>query len=510
MIEPLPLTVDVEVTGTTLQYVYAFLVLYILLMAYLAYLGYRANRDQRDMKTFTLAKGYLGPVALGAAFAATWSSAVVFMGLPGIAYSSGLSAFWHSFPLWFLGVLVMILIAKTFRKMGATQGSLSVPEWIADRYDNYWLSIAFALLIVVNTIYVAAQFVGLAILFDTIIGMTYELGVSIALVVTIVYVAVGGTYTDVLSDFIQAILMALLGLAIIIVTFVVIGPFEIASQLAADSQNLVTPLNPEFPLFDTPVAVFGVLFFAIIFGFQPQVANKYLSLRSQKDIKLFIGSALVVHTMVYAMIWNGPLAYVLFEDIPAPDYATPAVLVEVFPAILVAFFGVAIISAAISTTDGLIVSIATSIGNDAYRKYHEENSEGPVSTKVERRSVWIARATIVAVGLVAAYIALAGVEFLLEIAILAVFAFNSAATPVIVGGMFWSRSSVRGAFGAVVVGPTIMALWEANIIFADVLSVYVAGTYATLIAATVFIVVSFLDPNSVPAPSTPESQLADD
>jgi Na+/proline symporter len=487
-----------ETGSGTRQLVYVLLAGYVLLMVYLAYLGWKVNKEGDDMLTFTLARGYLGPIMLGAAFAATWSSAVIFMGVPGFGTSAGMSVFWHSWPFWFTGVVVMILIAAVFRKMGTEMGSLSLPEWIADRYDNYGLSILFAFILLANTAYVAGQFAGLAILFDTIVGLDYTTGVLIALVGVIAYVAIGGTYTDVLSDYIQAIFMSIVGLSIISVVLFVYGPFEIAAQLNSMDPMLSAPTS-DFPIFSGPAQVFGVFFFAFALGFQPQLMNKYLSLRSQRDIKLFILSAAVVHTLVYFIVWNGPLALILFDELPGADYATPAVVIEVFPPILVALFGVAIISAAISTTDGLVVSIGTAIGNDAYRKYHEENTTGELSDRIERRSVWIARGTIIVVGLVAAWMALQQPAFLAILAITGIFAFISASTPVVIGGMVWDGSTALGAYAAGIVGPIAMILWQYDIFFTGIASLYLMGTVATILAGIAFTVVSAVDPTPPPA-----------
>lgn len=56
--------------GTT-ELVWGMLAVFGLVMVYLAYRGYQISQAEDDMEGFTLAKGYLGPVSLGVAFAAT-------------------------------------------------------------------------------------------------------------------------------------------------------------------------------------------------------------------------------------------------------------------------------------------------------------------------------------------------------------------------------------------------------------------------------------------------------
>lgn len=484
----------VGASPATTRLVWAMLVVFGVVMVYLAYRGYRVSQTEDDMEGFTLAKGYLGPVSLGVAFAATWSSAVVFLGLPGFSYASGVSALtWHTFMFWAPGIISIIVVAKKFRAFGEEAGSLSLPEWIGDRYDSDAVTVLFAFVLLFNIMYVAAQFTGLALLFDALINIQFEVGAVIALAVVVGYVAFGGTYTDVVTDFIQGVLMMIIGLVIFVMVFVFFGgPFQLIGEMQTASANFGSVFNTDFPIFGSPVDVLAIPILGLILAFQPQLSNKFLSLRNERDVKLFIISAMAAQFCFYLMLWAGPMAYVLNPELSTPDLAVPLVLIELLPAVLVAFFGVALISATLSTADGVIVSIGTAIGNDAYRNIvAERNEDGSVPEKVERRSVYITRATIGLVGIAALVVTLQKPALLTVMANIGVFGFIAGSAAPVIFGLFWKDGTATGALAAGIAGPATMGGWALEL-WLQSLTVYTAGALSFFIGTGAFIVVSLL------------------
>jgi len=501
----------VSASAGTTRLVWGMLAVFAVVMVYLAYQGYKVSEAEDDMEGFTLAKGYLGPVSLGVAFAATWSSAVVFLGLPGFSYASGVSALaWHTFMFWAPGIVSIIIVAKRFRAFGEDAGSLSLPEWIGDRYDSDAVTVLFAFVLLFNVMYVAAQFTGLALLFDALINIQFEVGAVIALAVVVGYVAVGGTYTDVVTDFIQGLLMMIIGVVIFGMVFVFFGgPFQLIGEMQAASANFGSVFNPDFPIFGSPVDVLAIPILGLILAFQPQLSNKFLSLRNERDVKLFILSAMAAQFCFYLMLWAGPMAYLLNPELSTPDLAVPLVLVELLPAVLVAFFGVALISATLSTADGVIVSIGTAIGNDAYRNIiAERNDDGTVPEKVERRSVYITRGTIGLVGIAALVVTLQKPALLTIMANIGVFGFIAGSAAPVIFGLFWDEGTAAGALAAGIAGPATMGGWALEL-WLQSLTVYTAGALSFFVGTAAFVVVSLLTEAPDPDAKQMDSQVED-
>lgn len=472
------------------------LVLYVVIMFYLGYRGYKVAGD--NMEGYTLARGYLSPIAVGVAYAATLASTIVFIGIPGWGYVAGLSVLWHTFLFWGAAVVAMLVVAKMFRRIGTAQGSLSLPEWIGDRYGSDYLKVIFGLLVIANILYVGAQFAGLAIIFEYVIGIPFEMGILGALILVTAYTFLGGTYTDVMTDYLQGIIMAILGITVLLSIFWVFGGFgEMVSELQTQSPQLVAPTNPNFPLFAGVVQIIAVMLFGFIIGFQPQLANKYLSLDDERDIKLFVASGAVSLFLFYFMILAGPAARAVNPELGTPDAATMVYLIEAFPTLVVAIFGAALLSAGISTTDGLIVSIGTALGNDIYRSVlaDTENASEKQLEAIEKRSVLITRIVVIAVGIVAAAMVLSDPpQFIATFASIGIFIFVSAAFPPTILGLFWRGGTAGGVIASAIVGPTLFILWTLGILTVGIASIYVAGVLATLLSGVAMVAVSQITP----------------
>ena len=71
-----------------------FLILYIGLMLSFGFVGMSRVKDSDD---FATARGSYGPLFLAFAMTATTASGATFLGLPGLAYQSGLPVLWYAF-----------------------------------------------------------------------------------------------------------------------------------------------------------------------------------------------------------------------------------------------------------------------------------------------------------------------------------------------------------------------------------------------------------------------------
>jgi Na+/proline symporter len=481
---------------------WVFLAVYAAIIAFIAYKGYQVSKSDGDMLTYTLARGYLGPVTLGLAWAATFASAVTFLGNPGLVYSGGLSAIpVMTIGWWGSAMLGVIIVARKFRKMGRDAGSLSVPEWIGDRYNSQYVTMFFALLVLLNVFYIAAQFTGITLLFNELLGLSYEVGVLGSLAAVVLYIMVGGTYSDVMTDFVQSLVMIVIGFAVFAVIFTEFGGLlKLADTLAAESPVRGQLFNDGF-LFGSPWAYVGTMFAAFLTGVLPQLGNKFLSLRSERDVKLFIYSATFGLFAFNLVLFAGPMAFLQNPDLAAADRAILVVITDFFPPAITALFGVALLSATISTTDGLLVSCGTAIGNDFYRNLATDDDSDNVPQSIERRSVLITRVMVAAVGISAAGIALTQPQYLSLLAAVGIFGFLVGAAPPIFLGLFWNGATAPAAIASGIVGPVIF-LGRLQGWWLDWIMIYPAASVSAILSGLVFVVVSLV----TSAPSKPAAQ----
>lgn len=94
------------------------------------------------------------------------------------------------------------------------------------------------------------------------------------------------------------------------------------------------------------------------FTAQPHLGNKFFAIKGTQYIKKFMLVASVAGMALPLMFLGGVLGAARGIRIDNPDPIIPVLFVETMPAVVTAFLGVAILSAIISTVDGLIIPVS--------------------------------------------------------------------------------------------------------------------------------------------------------
>jgi cation/acetate symporter len=170
---------------------------------------------------------------------------------------------------------------------------------------------------------------------------------------------------------------------------------------------------------------------------------------------------------------------------------------------LLALVSAAAFAAVFSTVAGLLIAAATSWGHDIYEQFI--NPGAP-----EARRIWFARISVTVTATVAAAIGLAvpTLDFsnVPSVALMVTWAFavaGSAFTPVFLLGVWWKRTTARGALGGIIVGAGISLGFIALELLAQLAQwpSFPFSSFPSIIAApaaaATTVVVSRLDPHPV-------------
>ncbi len=374
-----------------------FLAFYIAIMVVCGFIGMRRVRGSDD---FATARGAYGPWFLAFALVATTASGGTFLGLPGIAYKDGLAGLWYAFIYPFGVYAGIILCARVVSRAGKTFGNRSIPEYLGDRYQSDFLRVAAAIYSLLLLFYLAAQLLSGAVMFERILGLEFTAALIVTSGVLLLYIALGGAHADILTDGIQGALMLL-------IAFLVIGLFltgygvdgglaGVVARIGELDPNTVTLLNPNSLLVGSWWAVFCIWFAHVPLGMLPHIGNKLWALRDEKDRGLFLGVTFVFGVLMPGLALGGVLARAvlgdgLFADGQNPNYAIPALLVELLPTQLAAFLGAGMLAAVMSTADGLAVSASQIFANDIYRRTLAPRNPALREEDVDRVALRISR-----------------------------------------------------------------------------------------------------------------------
>jgi sodium/proline symporter len=193
--------------------------------------------------------------------------------------------------------------------------------------------------------YLAGQLVSGVVMFEIMLGLDSAWALGITTLVLLIYVVLGGAHADILTDGVQGFMMLLLALLVIVLTasgWGVEGGFSgVLENLAAQDSDLVSPTNPNTPLFHSWWSVFVIAFAHMPLGLLPHLGNKLWALDSGSSRLQFVKLAAVFGLTLGLLGVGGLLARVYFGDAlyasgANPNQALPLLFIELFPTWLAA------------------------------------------------------------------------------------------------------------------------------------------------------------------------------
>ena len=444
-------------------------------MSLMVGIGIYAQRQIKHADDFATARGAYGPVFLALAFAASTASGATFLGSPAMSYEWGLSTLWMHF-LYPVGVYVGILISmRLVATSGNRFGNRSIPEYLGDRYQSDTMRLMVSLISLVLFFYLAGQLVSGVVMFEIMLGLDSMWALGITTFILLIYVVLGGAHADILTDGVQGFMMLLLAVLVIILTALgwgVEGGFSgVVENLAKQDQDLVTPTNPNTPLFHSWWSIFVIAFAHMPLGLVPHLGNKLWALDTGSSRLQFVKLAAIFGLTLGLLGVGGLLARVYFGDAlydagANPNQALPLLFIELFPTWLAALIGVGVLSAVMSTADGLVVSSSQIIANDLYRrtlapKLHPDMPQ----EQLDRRVLLISRWATVAVLLICMLMAWSLMDVNVSLVVwIGVGGMMAAFAGPLVLGALWSGVTLKGAYAGLLGGFGVFIVLHSQIL----------------------------------------------
>lgn len=447
-----------EETSWLLPFIVVMLIGYFI---WTTWLGRKGSVHSGSMKGFALARGKVRPSIVGLSFGASYASANLFLGVPGWAYTYGLSTLWYTIGCFGITWLGLLLFTKTFWRYGQKNGgSLTLPQWLGNRYNSKTLQVLVALLVLFNIYYIVGQNVGLATMFETVIGIPYLWGIAIGVGITIVYVSLGGAFAQIVSDGIQGTAMAVVSILLFVSLLWTIGGGwnvfgTLQTELRAIDPALVAPLSAGGPFY-SGFAILSIQWLLFSFVLLPHLMNKVLTVEKEEDLRTFtLTAGISLFVLSVFSVFAGLAARVILPGLSSADSAIPAYIMEAFPVFLIALMVMGLISAILSTTDSLYLGITNSIGNDLYKVLavpllykNKKMTEQELDGKVLKAS----KVSLIFIGLVSLYMSFRRPDSLALLTSFGTSAIISGIVAPISLGYFWKHANKSGAIASVVSG----------------------------------------------------------
>jgi len=353
-----------------------------LVIAYAAVILWLVTRGALKIKSMTdyaVGSVVFSPVAVGLSLAASMTSAATFVINPGFIANYGLSgllAYGLFFPLASIGSL--LILTKSFRKQGQQQKALTLAQWIGKRYKSksYGLFMAFLSLLLVTFIVLIVVAITKVLAKAMQVEELYVLAGTIVFVFG--YMMFGGANSLVYTNMIQASIMILVALVLLFSGFHFFsdGLDGFLLRLSEIDPMLVRATNPESLLFRDFFEIgFAQFIVGVAVVVQPHIITKSLLLKHESDVNRYLVVAGLVQALFFSVVVTGLFARLTFPDLTfegkalTNDGIIPAYVVAVFSGGFVAtLVGLVVVlgllSAGLSTLEGLIQSVSSSITTD--------------------------------------------------------------------------------------------------------------------------------------------------
>lgn len=438
-------------------------------------IGFHFAKKNESSSDFYLGGRTLGPFVTAMSAEASDMSSYLLMGLPGLAYLSGVADVgWTVIGLAAGTYLNWLFTAKRLRRYTHITESFTIPQFFSRRFRDKKniLSLIAAIVIIIFFIpYTASGFAACGKLFSSLFGMNYMAAMIISAIVIVGYTAAGGFLAASTTDFIQSIIMTVAILFVLIFSTISAGGIDTVLENAKS-------LPGYFSFTKTYVETTGesasYSFLQIIttvswglgyFG-MPHILLRFMAINDEKNLKLSrrVASIWVVIAMAVAVaigiVGRGLSNTGLIEQLSGNNTETIIVRVAdllskygAVPALMAGLILSGILASTMSTADSQLLAASSSVSENILKEaFHLKISE--------KKSMLAARLTVVIIAVLGVFIARNPDSSIFGIVSFAWAGFGAGFGPVVICSLFWKRTTLPGAIAGMAAGSIMVFVWK--------------------------------------------------
>lgn len=437
--------------------------------------GFHFARKNESTSDFYLGGRKLGPLVTAMSAEASDMSGYLLMGLPGLAYLSGVADVgWTIVGLAAGTYLNWLFTARRLRRYTQITESITLPQFFSNRFHdsrNILTVIAALIIIIFFVPYTASGFAACGKLFSSLFGADYMTAMIISAIVIVGYTAAGGFLAASTTDFIQSIIMTIA--IVFVVVFATVsaggvgavienakalpGYLSVTSTYAADTASA----QPYGFLKIISTCAWGFGYFGM-----PHILLRFMAIEDENKLKLSrrVASIWVVIAMALAVcigiIGNALSEQGIIATLAGSDTETVIVRIADFlssfgilPALMAGLILAGILASTMSTADSQLLAASSSVSQNILQDTLRLN----LSPKT---SMLIARGTVVVIAILGVVIARDPNSSVFGIVSFAWAGFGAAFGPVIICSLFWKRTTLPGAIVGMVAGGATVFIWK--------------------------------------------------
>lgn len=445
----------------------------VLYLSIVVIIGVVFSKRTKNVGDFYLGGRKLGPLVAAMSAEASDMSSYLLMGLPGLAYLTGIADVgWTVIGLAAGTYLNWLITAKKLRNYSAHIGAITVPDFFSRRYKeekNILMAIAALVIIVFFVPYTASGFAACGKLFGTLFGVDYHIAMVISAIIIVGYTSLGGFNAASTTDFIQSIIMTIALIIVLIFGISQAGGMDAVIENAKGLNGYLDMFrthNPETNAASpyTGLTIISTLAWGLGYFGMPHILLRFMAIEDPNKVKTSrrVASVWVVVSMAVAvligvvglgMVSNGAID-ALDDSERIIIYISNHLSTFGFVAALVAGIILAgILASTMSTADSQLLAASSSMS--------ENIMGGLFKLKLsETTQMVVARVTLIVISVIGVVLAWDSDSNVFTIVSFAWAGFGAAFGPVMILALFWKRSNKYGAICGMLAGGIMVFVWK--------------------------------------------------
>ena len=443
-------------------------------MAGIIWIGFACAKKNKNTEDFYLGGRKLGPLVTAMSAEASDMSSWLLMGLPGVAYLTGVAdAAWTAIGLAVGTYVNWLIVAKRLRIYTHMSGNSStVPAFFSNRYrdDKRILSVISAIVIVIFFVpYTASGFAACGKLFNSLFGIDYFTAMIISALVIVIYTALGGFLAASTTDFVQSIIMTIAIFVVVSYGIISVGGIDKVMDNATSMAGYLSLFKSHNAETGAAVScdaltVFSTLAWGLGYFGMPHILLRFMAIEDPEKIRLSrrVATIWVVISMAVSIFigvaGNAMVKEGVIDSLKDPEriIIKIATLISnhgVIAALVAGVILAGILAATMSTADSQLLAASSSVSQNIVK-------EVLVKDLSAKMSMIIARITLVGIAVIGIIIASNPNSSVFGIVSFAWAGFGAAFGPVMLMALFWKRSNMYGALAGMVSGGIMVFVWK--------------------------------------------------
>jgi len=435
-------------------------------------IGVWASKKIKNSEDYMLAGRGLGFWLFTLLIVCSICSGMTLIGTSEFGYASGWPGMWEAIFVPLAAAACIIIFGSKLNQIGRKQGCMTIADYFSLRYENNrgLRALTAGSSIIVSLVYLVGQYTAISVVLMWAFGLPQWVALVVSGIIITAYTVIGGLYAVSWTGLVQGL--------ILIFGVILVTPFILSAAGGIEViNNMLSSIDPQLvlPAFETNYAAYAYctpeylatwgLMLILGLACAPHVLSNVFAAKKVSYFRwaplIAFGIYLVVMCLikicgfgVRAMAENGAISDTGMALLNSnPDFTILVGIQEASPTIFItALFAVIVLSAVMSTTDRLMLTVGTEFSWNIFKTMLKPKATESQVIKISRIAVF----TAAAISLV---LALFKTDMLTFIIWLGISLMMCAFAIPLIAGLFWKRANAKGAIASMITGLSLTLIF---------------------------------------------------